>query len=206
MTTAIFFDLDGTLLSFDCPYDRLLREAFERELGHTSAAMVDAYEERFAAAFEAIEADPVEAGMAAALAAERLDGDPEALASALLDAELRHSILPEGTVESLDALAESNRLGVLTNGVTDWQRAKLDHHGLLARFETVVCSYEIGAHKPDAAPFAAARERIDAETYVMVGDDYEADIEGARAAGFVPVRVEESDGTPGFWATLRAMV
>lgn len=206
MTTAIFFDLDGTLLRFDCPYDQLLREALTRELGQESEAMVDAYEERFAAAFDACEANPVEAGMAAALAAADIDGDPEALAAALLDAELRHSVVPEGTVESLDALAESNSLGVLTNGVPDWQRAKLDHHSLLSRFETVVCSYEVGAHKPDAAPFSTARERIDAETYVMVGDDYEADIEGAREAGFVPVRVEESEGKPAFWATLRAMI
>jgi hypothetical protein len=40
----------------------------------------------------------------------------------------------------------------------------------------------------------------------IVGDDDEADVEGGRAAGFVPVRIEDDEGTPEFWATLRAMV
>ena len=39
----------------------------------------------------------------------------------------------------------------------------------------------------------------------MVGDDYECDVESARAAGFVPIHYEDTDG-PDFFATLRAML
>lgn len=46
------------------------------------------------------------------------------------------------------------------------------------------------AHKPDSAPFEMAKSRADADTYVMLGDDYEADIVGAREAGFVPIYLD----------------
>ena len=59
-------------------------------------------------------------------------------------------------------------------------------------------------HVPDGAPFELARERVTAEEYVMVGDDYEVDVEGARAAGFVPVHYEREG--PNFWETLLALV
>jgi len=40
----------------------------------------------------------------------------------------------------------------------------------------------------------------------MVGDDYESDVEGARAAGFVPIHYENDDDGPELFATLRAML
>ena len=206
MTTAVCFDLDGTLLRFERDYADVLAAAFEAELGGASAAMLDAYDEAFWTAFDACDPDPVEQGMAAALDAADREGDLGALADALLAAEQRHTTVPDGTRESLDALAADHSLAVITNGVADWQEAKLAHHDLLSYFEMVVASVDAGAHKPEAAPFEAARQRLDAEEYVMVGDDYEADVEGARAAGFVPVHVEYGDGGPDFWATLRAMV
>jgi len=206
MTTAICFDCDGTLLRLERSYGEILTEAFETELGHCSDELLSAYDEAFFAAFDALEPDPVETAMAAALDSTAVDGDPEALAEALHTVEQEATTVPDGTRESLGALGETDRLAVITNGVGDWQRAKLAHHDLLSHFETVVTSYEAGAHKPDAAPFEELRSRIDAEQYVMVGDDYEADIEGARAAGFVPVHVEDGEEKPAFWATLRAMV
>ncbi|WP_276411589.1 HAD family hydrolase [Haloarcula halobia] len=98
--------------------------------------------------------------------------------------------------------------------------ASFAHHDLTDHFDVVVASYEAGAHKPDPAPFDRLRDRLPADEYVMVGDDYEADVEGARAAGFVPVHYEHearsaSDGAsgdqprdagPDLWATLRALV
>lgn len=206
MTTAICFDCDGTLLRFERTYGEILTEVFETELGHSSADLLGAYDEAFFAAFEALEPDPVQQGMAAALDAGDVDADPRDLAETLLEVEQDATAVPEGTRESLRALGESERLAVITNGVGEWQRAKLAHHDLLSHFETVVTSYEAGAHKPDVAPFETLQERLDAGQYVMVGDDYEADVEGARAAGFVPVHVEDDEDGPDFWATLRAMV
>ncbi len=205
MMTAIFFDCDGTLVRFERSYADLLRDVFEAELGDASNRYLDAYDEGFSAAFESLEPDPVRRGMEAVLEEASQDGDPDAMVASLQAAEHEHTTVPEGTDESLDALRESNRLGVLTNGVGDWQREKLAAHNLLPYFETIVSSYDAGAHKPDPAPFEHARRRIEAEQYVMVGDS-DSDIEGARNAGFVPVRVQEEEGAPDFWATLQALV
>lgn len=206
MTTAIFFDVDHTLVRFERSYADLLREVFEAELGDASDSLLAAYDDAFSSAFEALEPEPVRRGMEAVVAEAEAGADPAAMAAALQAAEHEHTTAPDGAHESLEALGESERLGVLTNGVADWQREKLAAHGLLGYFETVVSSYDAGAHKPDPAPFEEAQRRIEAEEYVMVGDDYEADIEGAREAGFVPVHVEDDEDAPEFWATLRAMV
>ncbi|QSG04855.1 HAD family hydrolase [Halapricum desulfuricans] len=205
MTTAIFFDCDGTLVRFERSYADLLRDVFEAELGGAPDRYLGAYDEGFSAAFESLEPDPVRRGMEAVLEEAARDGDPDAMVASLQAAEHEHTTVPEGTRESLDALRESNRLGVLTNGVGDWQREKLAAHDLLPYFETVVSSYDVGAHKPAPEPFEEARRRIDAERYVMVGDS-DSDIEGARNAGFVPVRVEERADAPEFWTTVRALV
>lgn len=205
MTTAIFFDCDGTLVRFERSYADLLRDVFESEIGGMSDSLLGAYDEAFTVAFDALEPEPVRRGMEAVVTASGAEGDPDAMVTALQAAEHEHTTVPEGTRESLDALRESNRLGVLTNGVGDWQREKLAAHDLLPYFETVVSSYDVGAHKPDPAPFEEARWRIDAERHVMVGDS-DSDIEGARNTGFVPVRVGDEEDAPEFWATLRALL
>ena len=135
-----------------------------------------------------------------------VDADIDDVVETLLVAEKRATNVPPGTRESLDALAAENPLAVVTNGTSEFQREKLAHHDLTDYFETVVTAYDVGASKPDAAIFEAVREQIDAEEYVMVGDDYEADVEGARGAGFVPVHVEDTEDAPDFWATLQAFV
>ncbi|WP_254536121.1 HAD family hydrolase [Halomarina litorea] len=187
--TAVCFDLDGTLLRLP-DYESVLTGAFEDRLGRSEARWVDRYGERFFSHFEALAPDPYRRAMADVCAAFDLDADPSALAEALVARECREATVPSGVRETLDALADGARLGVVTNGVTAVQRAKLAHTGLLDPFGTVVTSYDAGAHKPDPAPFDAAREALPADRYVMVGDDAAADVEGARAAGFEAVHVE----------------
>jgi putative hydrolase of the HAD superfamily len=122
---------------------------------------------------------------------DRLDADasPDALVTTLREREFAATTVSDTTRTLLDSIGRRHCLGIITNGVPEWQEAKLRHHGLDDRFDAVVCSYDVGAHKPDRAPFEAAKARLDAETYVMIGDDYEADIEGAREAGLVPVHL-----------------
>jgi len=215
--TVVCFDLDGTLVHFDRAYDRILAEAFEQHLSAVGDDHLDAYDEAFFAAFDALESDPYAAGVAAV--EERLadeagaEGDDSAfdrdgLVATVREAEFAASSVPDAARECLDELAADDHttLAVVTDGVGDWQRGKLDHHGLTDYFEEVVVSYDVGGHKTDGAPYEAVRERLDADEYVMVGDDYESDVEGARAAGFVPIHYEAGDDGPELFATLRAML
>ena len=185
---AVWFDLDGTLLRLDRPYEDVLRAAFGRHLdGADVDRAVEAYD--FLDRFRALESDPYRAAMAGVAEAVRADVAPGTLLEALRGAEYAAAGVPTGTCGTLDDIDAP--LGVLTNGLPAWQRGKLEHHGLLGRFEAVVASYEAGAHKPDPAPFDLARERLAAARHAMVGDDPEADVEGARAAGFEAVHAPD---------------
>ncbi|WP_049981901.1 HAD family hydrolase [Halolamina rubra] len=188
---AVYVDCDGTLLTLDCSYDALFERACEAAGVDATAEAQAAYGEAFFAAFESFDPEPYRAGMAAAVEAGGLDADPADLAAAYVDAEVGASTPAEGAGEALDALdGPDSALGVLTNGVSAVQRRKLESSGLFDRFDAYLPSYEVEAHKPDPAVFDAARERLDADEYVYVGDSMEHDARPARAAGFLPVHVD----------------
>lgn len=190
MSTAVFFDLDGTVVEFTKPYGEVIEGALRACLGQSTSELVETYTEHFFEALMAIEPEPYLTGMQAVCMKANSDIAPETLVSELHDREMAMTTVGDDARALFESLAERHHLGIITNGVPEWQKAKLQHHGLLEHFETVIVSYEVGAHKPDPAPFEMAKARVDADTYVMVGDDYEADIEAAREAGFVPVYLD----------------
>lgn len=185
---AIFFDLDGTLLQYEDSYDAILRSTFESTLGAAREEWIDAYNETFFEYFRACEPEPT---MRAAVEIDSCS-DPEALAETLLRREIDATRPPENARLDLDRLAETHRLGVLTNGLLAWQRAKLEAHDLAPYFDAIVASYEAGEHKPAVAPFRLAERRLAAPRYAMVGDS-EADVDGARAAGWGTYAYEGGD-------------
>lgn len=184
---AIVFDLDGTLLTFDREYETLLREAFREANGAAPDEHIQAYLERFGNAFGTLEPEPIRTAFAS------LDGeiDPDALRESLLAKETEYARTPPGAEDDLARLHESFTLAVLTNGLPEWQREKLEATGLSPYFDAVVSSYVVGAHKPDPAPFREMERRLGADTYAMVGDS-ESDVEGAESVGWQTHRYEGS--------------
>ena len=85
--------------------------------------------------------------------------------------------------------ARGARVGVLTNGPSDFQRRKLVSCGLAGELDAIAISGEIGAVKPEAEAFARALELLGthARETAMVGDSLANDVEGAVAAGFASV-------------------
>lgn len=195
-TTVVWFDLDGTLIAFD-DYGSIIERACASVGidGEDRTAFVESYDEAFLDAFSSLAAEPYHQAATAGIEATETDADPETFVTELLDAECAGGRVPQPVWETLDAL-EDLRLGVLTNGIDGWQREKLAHHGLAERFDAIVVSEEAGAHKPDRAVFELATDRIDAEERWMVGDDREADVDGARAAGWNAVHVAAPDELP----------
>lgn len=91
----------------------------------------------------------------------------------------------ERTAEALEALREAGyRLGVVSNADGSIE-ALLESVGLRSHFELVVDSGAVGLEKPDPAIFHHALERMGVAPAdaVYVGDIYEIDVAGARAAG-----------------------
>lgn len=92
--------------------------------------------------------------------------------------------------EVLDRLGRLARLGVCSNfSHAPTAREILREGDLLRRLDVVVISEEVGVRKPRPEIFEAAVERlgIDPEETLHVGDRLDADVEGAAAAGLVPV-------------------
>jgi len=88
----------------------------------------------------------------------------------------------------LDALA-GLRLGVITNGDGEQQRAKLAALGLSGRFDAVIASGDAGFAKPDARIFRRAAAAIGVPTgrCLFVGDNRAGDAVGAQEAGMLGV-------------------
>lgn len=188
---AIAFDLDGTLLDFDRPYRELLAQTFESVTDEVREPWIETYETAFFELFDDCEPDPVRRAF------DRVDfdalewtPDPTVLAETLLERECATARTPDGVETDLERLeADGYGLGVVTNGVREWQLAKLRAVGLETHFDTVVASYDVGTHKPDPAPFRRFEARLRADRYAMVGDS-ETDSTGADGAGWATHRYE----------------
>ncbi len=78
---------------------------------------------------------------------------------------------------------------VVTNNFVAEQRRKLDRCALSQFVTALVTAEEVGASKPDGRMFATALARAGAPPAeaVMVGDSWDGDVLGARAAGIRPV-------------------
>lgn len=126
------------------------------------------------------------------LLAERgSDADPAALAAAYRE-RIADALVPiDGARDFLTTLRETYAVGLLTNGPRVAQRDKLETLGWTDAFDAALVTGELPAGKPDPAAFEALLEALGTapgET-VYVGDDVDADIGGAAAAGLVPVQV-----------------
>ena len=97
----------------------------------------------------------------------------------------------EGAGETLEELhARGYRLGVVSNADGRVRRI-LEDAGLASRLDFVIDSAEVGFEKPDPRIFRTATDRIGLppEACAYVGDIYEIDVAGAKAAGLVPILI-----------------
>ena len=93
--------------------------------------------------------------------------------------------LIEGAREILEQTKDAYTHVILTNGFIEVQGFKMAASEIEKYFSTVVYSEEAGVRKPHAAIFELALKQANcrAEEALMIGDDWDADILGARNAG-----------------------
>jgi putative hydrolase of the HAD superfamily len=91
----------------------------------------------------------------------------------------------------IEELRKRYRLALLTNGLPELQRKKIEAAGLGDAFEAVVISGALGVGKPAAAPFMRVLEALclDPHEAAMVGNSLRADIAGAQGVGMSAVWV-----------------
>lgn len=85
-------------------------------------------------------------------------------------------------------------LGLVTNGDASQQRFKIERHALAPYFGAIVIEGEFGVGKPDSAVYRHVLATLGAspERTWMVGDNLEADVEGAQRLGIRGVWVDRA--------------
>ncbi len=93
--------------------------------------------------------------------------------------------LMPGTVDILEYLFEKYPLHIITNGFEEVQYLKLQNSGIEKYFKHVITSEKVGKRKPETRIFQYALKRVNCDPHhaIMIGDNLEADIEGALNAG-----------------------
>jgi FMN hydrolase / 5-amino-6-(5-phospho-D-ribitylamino)uracil phosphatase len=96
------------------------------------------------------------------------------------------------TLQAVRAARAGRRIGLVTNGPTSVQRAKIDLLGVAAHVDFILVSEEVGIWKPEPGIFTEALRQGGASPReaVFVGDSAEHDMAGAVASGIRAVWIE----------------
>ncbi|MFD0912479.1 HAD family hydrolase [Methylophilus luteus] len=190
---AVLFDLDGTLHDRASGLAAFARDQFRR-LG-SDLDQLDKFTSRFLEldASGKVWKTEVYAQLSKEFEFKReLGGDD--LVDELVDDYLR--FYPGFAVPMADALhvletlkARQIKVGILSNGRSDLQRAVITALGFDRLVAAIVISEEVGVRKPQRAIFDIALEQlaVNAAETIFVGDDPVADVEGALQAGLYPL-------------------
>lgn len=137
---------------------------------------LEAREQRFARLLAPYE--PAASATAAAQLAEQHYGHYQ---------QLRRPVA--GALALLQALKPAYKIGIVTNNRLAEQQEKLRHLGMSTLVDALITSEEVGVLKPDPRIYEVALARLGARPAqtVMVGDNWQADVVGAQAAGIRPV-------------------
>ncbi|QCC59594.1 HAD family hydrolase [Natrinema thermotolerans] len=191
MPRAVVFDLDYTLAVPRRDRTTILEEA-ATATGAPSLSR-EAYLEAHRRNLTSETREPIFEDL---LADTDSDADPAAVATAYRET-ISDSLEPLPGVEAMLAdLRRSYRVGLLTNGPVRAQRDKLETLGWEDAFDAALVTGELEAGKPDSRAFEAITDELDVAPgeAVYVGDEVEADVQGATEAGMAAVQVLLSDG------------
>ncbi|SCA99620.1 HAD hydrolase, family IA [Bacillus mycoides] len=92
--------------------------------------------------------------------------------------------IDQNTILFLNHIKRHFKVGIITNGSTQRQKAKIINTGLNEYFDTIIISEEVGFSKPDKRIFELALKKLNVqpENTLFVGDDLEKDIAGCQNA------------------------
>ena len=110
------------------------------------------------------------------------------------------NFLFDGTFEILDYLKENYKLHIITNGFEEIQTKKMINSNIYHYFEKVITSESVGVKKPNPKVFNYALQMVKAtpNECMMIGDNLEADIQGAINCGIKAIHYnsENSNSIP----------
>jgi putative hydrolase of the HAD superfamily len=194
----LFFDLDHTLWDFDTNSQVVLREIYaEFDLGKYG---IPSYEE-FHSAYLPVNSqywaryhhglltkDQLRIGrFVETLRRFRVDDIP--LATAISEhytekSPYQTALFPDA-IETLEYLSPKYQMHLITNGFEEIQEVKIRRSGLEKYFTHIFISERVGHQKPDQRIFLHAMMEAGASVSesLMIGDNMQTDIIGARSVG-----------------------
>ena len=193
----IFFDLDRTLWDFETNMKESLKEIFkiylQSKLSITAGIFISHFNHINETLWKQYRQGLLNKEMLRkkrfSIVLENFDIFDESLAIALNEEYLRicplKTALMPYTKEVLEYLFTRYNLYILTNGFKETQERKIQNCNLKIYFKKIITSEEIGYNKPRPEFFAFAVNSLNArkEECLMIGDDIEIDINGARNYG-----------------------
>lgn len=194
---VIFFDLDHTLIDTRKQYKLGMQQTVQQLYGQSAP-------ETFIPAFMAHHArlwsqyDKREITMTELrrerflrawreLGVERTPEDAEVFQTAYNTTFETTLFTFDETLDLVQTLAKHHQLGIITNGSPDMQDYKMQITHLSGYFvpEAVTISELVGMAKPHPSVYQSACQQLGVEpaNTVMIGDNYAADVEGAKVFG-----------------------
>lgn len=207
---AVLFDLDGTLrlnrpAGFDVFYNVL--GSYGLKIGEAQRRQATRWVHAYWADSDDLHADMLEAGGSMArlyrrfadrhMAVIGIDRSRrlsllDVVSSRMRDEYRPESVVPDGVPAMLESLAQAGyRLGLISNREVGLRESS-ENHDLSRHFELILEAGEVRRWKPHPAIFWEALQRmgVEASDSVYVGDNFFADVIGARAAGLQSILVD----------------
>ena len=200
--TDLIFDLYGTLVDIHTEEDDLVWEKTALYFGYygaayTGAELRSAFQSAMAAkkaragqSYECFPDLPFEPVMAQLFREKGVEENADELgknASQLFRiASTEYIRLFPGVTEALKKLRQDGyRLWLLSNAQRVFTAYELNHLGLVPYFDGIYLSSDFGCRKPDIRFFSALLEerQLKKENCLMIGNDLDTDIAGAKNAG-----------------------
>ena len=194
---AVLFDMDGTLIEHTWQLAQITDALFERfQLALAPLSQAEFYQVFW----------PKNADMWYMMVDGVIDGDTaqrysyvntlraldkdtslaDDMVAAWSELVLDEAVPFDDTAQVLERLRPHFTTGIVTNGFTSFQRAKIERYRLAEAVDFCLISEEAGFHKPDIRIFQRALQmagNVAPQRAVFIGDTLTSDIAGALKAG-----------------------
>ncbi|MBO6563782.1 MAG: HAD family hydrolase [Pseudomonadales bacterium] len=183
---AVVFDLDETLIDRSSAVTRFAERLWESNLSNGELSQIDFVndvhlkdrhgytprDEFFTLMWEAY---------------SKAFTSKSTIEDAFYDQVWETPVLAEGVIEWLSRLRELNiPLGIVSNGSTRAQQAKIKHSGIGDYFSVTIVSEAFGVKKPDPTIYQSAADQLGLSAHEcwFVGDHPVNDVWGSKQVGF----------------------
>lgn len=188
----LWFDADGTLFDYDRAEATALRRAFASLELPFEETYLDTYRAINAKLWQALERGEITQAVLRPRRFERLlevlqlSASIERMSDLYLEQLAICAELKEGAYEVLQALSQTCKIAIVTNGLQSVQRGRFARSTIRPFVRELIISEEIGAAKPSGIFFEIASARTGnppKKDVLLIGDSLTSDIRGGADYG-----------------------